>query len=115
MKASNEFECCPSFAPEQWDDKMLLWENKKFIKGRVCTFFYVPLNFGAAMRRLDKKLTASGAGMVDYLYLAHHTSKWNMDVYLAVDREVPGAENLTLSGKFYSKVYEGHREMGQGL
>jgi len=33
--------------------------------------------------------------------------KWNMDLYLAVDKEVPGAENITLSGKFISKVYEG--------
>jgi hypothetical protein len=30
-----------------------------------------------------------------------------MDLYLAVDREIPEAENTTLSGKFYSKVYEG--------
>jgi hypothetical protein len=32
---------------------------------------------------------------------------WNMDLYLAVDREIPGAENVTLTGKFLSKVYEG--------
>jgi hypothetical protein len=30
-----------------------------------------------------------------------------MDVYLAVDREITGSENATLSGKYYSKVYEG--------
>ena len=30
-----------------------------------------------------------------------------MDLYLAVDREIPGAENVTLSGEFLSKVYEG--------
>ena len=35
-------------------------------------------------------------------------AKWNMDLYLAVDREVAGAENITLSGKFLSKVYEGN-------
>jgi hypothetical protein len=34
-------------------------------------------------------------------------SKWNMNVYLAVDKEIPGAENMTLSGTFLSKVYEG--------
>jgi len=30
-----------------------------------------------------------------------------MDLYLAVDKDVPGAENVVLSGKFLSKVYEG--------
>jgi len=30
-----------------------------------------------------------------------------MDLYLAVDKEIPNAENITLSGKFISKVYEG--------
>ena len=30
-----------------------------------------------------------------------------MDVYLAVDKEIPNAENVTLSGKFLSRVYEG--------
>jgi hypothetical protein len=30
-----------------------------------------------------------------------------MDVYVAVDKEIPGMENITISGKFFSKVYEG--------
>jgi hypothetical protein len=30
-----------------------------------------------------------------------------MDVYLAVDKEIPDAENTTINGKFLSKVYEG--------
>ena len=30
-----------------------------------------------------------------------------MDLYVAVDKEVPGVENTFLSGKFYSRVYEG--------
>ena len=30
-----------------------------------------------------------------------------MDIYLPADKEVDGAENVTLSGKFLSKVYEG--------
>ena len=65
------------------------------------------VNFGGAMRRLNKKVENAGATMPGYLCLSDHTSKWNMDLYLAVDREIPGTENATLSGKFFSKVYEG--------
>lgn len=30
-----------------------------------------------------------------------------MDILLAVDKKIPNAENLTISGKFFSRVYEG--------
>jgi hypothetical protein len=65
------------------------------------------MNFGSVMKKLDKKVRGAGAKMPDYLCLSDHTSKWNMDLYLAVDKDVPGAENETVTGKFYSRVYEG--------
>jgi hypothetical protein len=86
---------------------MLEWKEKAFIKDSVFTLFYIPFNFGKVMKRLDEKVRGAGATMPDWLCLSDHTSKWNMDVYLAVDKEIPGAENTTLSGNFYSKVYEG--------
>ncbi len=100
-------ECCPEFDPEPWDGKILEWENKKFIKDRVCTIFYMPVNFGKVMIRLNKTIEAAGAAIPGWLCLSDHTSKWNMDIYLAVDREINGAGNITISGKFLSKVYEG--------
>lgn len=100
-------ECCPKFEPEPWDDKIVEWSNKKFIKDKVCTLFYMPMNFGSVMKRLDKTIRNAGAAMPDYLCLSDHTSKWKMDLYLAVDKEISGANNVTLSGKYYSKVYEG--------
>ena len=30
-----------------------------------------------------------------------------MDIYLGVDKEVIGSNNITMSGNYYSKVYEG--------
>ncbi|MFA5849160.1 MAG: hydrolase [Bacteroidales bacterium] len=106
-KSEKEPICCPKFDPEPWDDKTFEWDNKKFIKDHVFTLFYMPMNFGSAMKRMDKKVTAVGAVVPDWLCLADHTSQWNMDLWLAVDQEIPGAENKVLSGKFYSKVYEG--------
>lgn len=109
MTSHNESNsiCCPKFDPTQWDDKILEWEKKKFIKGKVFTFFYMPINFGKVMKRFDEKVTKAGALIPDGLCLSDHTSKWNMDIYLAVDKEISGAENTTCSGKFYCKVYEG--------
>ncbi len=100
-------ECCPKFDPLPWDDKEFYWDNKKFVKDKVFTLFYMPINFGSVIKKLDAKVRESGAKFEDNMGLSDHTSKWNMDLYLAVDKEVPGAENVSLSGKFYSKVYEG--------
>lgn len=99
--------CCPEFDPLPWDDQVVEWNNKRFIKDNVCTLFYMPVNFGQVMKRLDKKVAVAKAVMTDWLCLSDHTSKWNMDLYLAVDKEVPEAENTVLSGTFYSRVYEG--------
>lgn len=107
METKEEPICCPPFDPAPWDEKTHVWTNKMFIKDRVCTFFYVPLNFSRVMIRTDKLIRASGGNVPDYLALSEHTSKWNMDIYIAVDKEIKGARNTTFNGIFASKVYEG--------
>lgn len=100
-------ECCSEFDPKPWDGKTLAWKDKRFIKDSVFTLFHIPLNFGAAMKRLDTKVRNANAKIPGWLCLSDDTSLFNMDVYLAVDKNVPDAENVTMSGKFLSKVYEG--------
>ncbi len=102
-----EGECCPRFDPVPWDGKILEWKDKRFVKHKVMTFFFIPLNFGEVITRLNEKMDKSGAAIPDRLCLSDDTSRWNMDIYLAVDREIPGEENVTLGGKFLSRVYEG--------
>ena len=99
--------CCPKFNPDHWDKKVIHWNRKKFVKDNGFTFFYIPLNFGSVIKKLMKKMDKAGAKSPSWMGLSDHTSKWNMDLYVAVDKEVPGVKNTTLSGKFYCKVYEG--------
>lgn len=107
QRSDSATECCPRYESSVWDDKTFEWQEKKFIRANVFSLFYMPLNFGSVMRKLDKKVREAGASIPDSICLSDHTSKWNMDIYLAVDKEIPGAENVNLSGKFFSKVYEG--------
>ncbi len=102
-----EEECCPKFNPKPWDGKVIEWKNRKFVKVRVFTLLYMPINFGSVITKLNKKLDEAGAKCPGWLALSYHTSPWNMDLYVAVDKEIPGEENTTISGKFLSKVYEG--------
>jgi hypothetical protein len=101
-------ECCPKFDPTLWDEKTFNWDNKKFIKDKVFTLFYMPLNFGSVITGLMKKVEKADGEVPDWLCLSNHTSKWKMELLVAVDREIPEAENVTLNGQFRSKVYEGH-------
>lgn len=100
-------ECCPKFDPAPWDGKMIKWKDKHFVKDKVFTIFYMPMNFGGVIKKLMKKIESVNAKCPDWLALSDHTSKWNMDLYVAVDKKIPNTENVTLSGKFLSKVYEG--------
>lgn len=99
--------CCPRFDPTPWDQKAAEWNGKRFIRDRVFTCFFVPVNFGRVIKRMMAVIEHAGAKAIDNLALSDHTSRWNMDLYVAVDREIPGAANVTLSGRFLSKVYEG--------
>lgn len=110
-----ETGCCPRFHPEPWDEKEFQWENKLFIKDRVHCLFHVPSGFGKVVARNMEKISAADAWTPDPpLCLSDHTSKWNMDVYFEVIKEVPDAENVRLSGTYLSKVFEGpFKETGQ--
>lgn len=107
MNLIKEEVCCPRLNVEKWDDKLIVWQNKRFIKAQVPTFFHVPLTFGKAITKLIKLVEEAKANVDDNLCLSDHTSKFNMDILLAVDKEIKGANNVILNGNFYSKVYEG--------
>jgi hypothetical protein len=107
MSDTDKTACCPKFEPGPWDDKVIEWSGKRFIKDKGFTLFHMPMNFGKVITRMLGQVEKAGATSPGWLCLSDHTSKWNMDLYLAVDKEVPDAANVTLSGKFFCKVYEG--------
>lgn len=107
MENSNDPICCPKFDPTPWDDVNFDWNNKLFVKSSVFTIFYMPVNFGSVMKKLDKKILDAGADWSEGICLSDHTSSWNMDLYVSVDNKVPSLENHLMNGRFYSKVYEG--------
>lgn len=104
----SETGCCARFVPEPWQEKEWHWDGKLFLKDRVRCLFYMPLNFGKAMvRNMDRIGEADAFPATPPLVLSDHTSRWNMDLYIEVAKEVRGAEHARLSGSFLSKVFEG--------
>jgi hypothetical protein len=107
MDNVNDQICCPKFDPMPWNEKYFEWKEKIFVKSSICTFFYIPLNFGSVMKKLDKAITQAGSDWSEGICLSDQTSKWNMDIYISVDKSVQTLENRIFTGKYYSKVYEG--------
>jgi hypothetical protein len=105
MQASTE--CCPRFDPDRWDDKVVTWEKKPFLRDHVLSFFHVPLNFGAVMKRSMAAIEAAGATPDDMVILSDENSLWGADVYIAIAKDIPGARTTILSGTFLAKVFEG--------
>jgi hypothetical protein len=107
MTGSEAEECCPRFEPGPWDGTEREWKDKRFVKDRVRSFLHIPLNFGAVMVRNMSKIEAAGAKSNDTIVLCDENSLWGADVYISVPTEIPDAENVTISGTFISKVFEG--------
>lgn len=99
--------CCPRVDKADWDGHFFEWYEKPFIKGKVRTLFYMPLNIGKVVEDLTSRVINAGVEFVDALALSDHTSLWNQDVYVAVSAPVKGAENTTITGKYYCRMFEG--------
>jgi hypothetical protein len=106
-----ETKCCPKFDPAPWQDKELIWKDKLFVRDTVPQFMHMPLpgSMGKTIGRMWKKIEESGARPEDkdMIMLATETSPWRGVLLINATREVPGAENVRLSGTFATKVFDG--------
>ncbi len=103
--------CCPKFDPAPWQEKTFVWEDKPFIKEAIWQLFHMPLPWtvNRSIGRMWSKAQAAGAApeLKDFLMLAYDPSPWRSEFYLAVTGDVPGAENIRLSGTFLTKAFDG--------
>ncbi|MBN2581240.1 MAG: hypothetical protein JXB10_19820 [Pirellulales bacterium] len=103
--------CCPPFDPAVWDSKTVSWNEKPFIKDSLRLFFHIPWppTIGRLMKRMWEKAQRANAApdLSDFLVLAYDPSPWRGEYYMAVTNRVPDAENITISGTFFTKVFDG--------
>lgn len=105
--SDNTTGCCPRFHPEGWDGVELHFQDKPFVRASTVSLFHVPLNMGSAFAKAHAAIEEAHARSGSFLVLSHDTSAWHGEHLFAVDREVPGADMVTLSGDFVTKVFEG--------
>ena len=107
LNEKNETGCCPRFNPEPWDEKEITFQDKLFVKDHVKSFLHIPINFGKVMIRNMDKIQKVDALAPEPVVLSDEKSMWSLDVYIAVTKDVPGAEMAKISGTFLCKAFEG--------
>jgi len=100
-------ECCPRFDPAPWRERMLTWEDKRFVKARVRSFLRVPLNYGGVITRNMALIEKEGAKPEPMVVLSDENSLWGSDLYLEVTKDIPGVKMTSISGSFLAQAYEG--------
>ena len=112
----SETGCCLKFDPGPWEDKEISFKDKLFIRDHVRSFLHIPLNFDKVMAKNMEKIEAADALSPEQLLLSDEKSLWGADVFIAVSKEVPGAQMEKISGTFLSKVFEGpYKNMGKWM
>ena len=103
--------CCPPFDTTPWHEKEFVWNDKLFIKDSIPTFFHIPWPpmIAKLMGKMWKKAEEASAApdMKDFLCLAFDPSPWRSEYYIYVTKDVPGIENIRISGQFVTKVFDG--------
>lgn len=111
---NSETGCCARLDPQEWDEKEVVWEDKPFLRDHIREFLHIPLNFGSVITRDHAAIENAEAYPEEPLWLTDEVSPWGSEIYMAVDRDVPGAEIEKLSGTFLTKAFEGpYRHAGK--
>jgi hypothetical protein len=105
--AHNETACCPRFDPKPWENQEFHFEDKPFVRVHTLSLFHVPLNMGSVFTKTFEAIKRAHANDDEFVVLSHDESAWSGEHLFAVKGEVPGVENVKLSGDFLTHVFEG--------
>lgn len=106
--SDNPTGCCPRFKTEGWDEQELHFKDKLFVKATTRSFFHIPVNMGPVFTKTFTEIEKIDAiDMEQVVVLSIDISPWKTEHYFAVTKEVPGLENVRLSGDYFTKVFEG--------
>jgi hypothetical protein len=108
-KIDNSNVCCPEFNPKKFEEKTHVWKDKLFLQDEVGQIMHIPFNMGTVVKRMFKKIEDAHAmpNPEDFLMLCFDPSPWKSEIYMTVNKNIPGGKMAKLTGTFLSKVYDG--------
>jgi len=105
----NETGCCAFPNINDWDEKEVNFDNRRFIRMYTRSFLFVPLNMSRIMKNIQRTAVDAKAEVPadEVMILTRDISPWKAEQLYAVSKYVEGADNETLSGTYLTKVFEG--------
>ena len=105
----NETGCCALPNVDAWQRAVIDFDNRRFIRLHTRSMMFVPLNMADIMTELQETAEKAGATMPpeEAMTLSRDLTPWRAEQLYAVSKEIPGADNVVLDGKFASIVFEG--------
>ena len=105
--ARAETHCCPRLDVEAWEGQELHFKEKPFIRASTLSLFHIPLNMGSTFSKTMDAIKHAGAEDDEFAVLSHDRSAWRGEHLFSVKREVPGEDNVKLTGDYLTHVFEG--------
>ena len=106
--SDNPTNCCPKFKREGWDDQELHFKDKLFLKAKTRSIFHIPINMGSVYPKTFSDIKESNAHSDEnFIVMSYDPSAWIGEHYFSVTKDVPGHEMVTITGDFFTKVFEG--------
>ena len=106
--SDNTTGCCPRFKPEGWDNQLLHFKDKKFLRATTRSAMHIPWNMGQVFTRVQTHIEDEmAADPAKEIVLSRDISPWEAEHYFAVNKDVPDEEMTTMSGDFITRVFEG--------
>lgn len=103
----NATGCCPRFHPEHWDRQSLHFREKRFVRAVTRSQDHVPVDMDEVFPRTFEAITDAGAlDAAHPLVLSRDLSPQQAEHLFAIDGDVPGAEIVTLSGHYRTRVFD---------
>jgi hypothetical protein len=104
----NTTGCCAKFTPAGWDDQMLHFDKKPFVRAVTRSVAHVPLDMGRVFSRVQAHIGAVGAANpAQMLVLSRDPSAFSGEHLFAVTADVPDEEMTSLSGDYLTQTFEG--------
>jgi len=76
--------CCEPFNPEPWQEKIITWKDKIFVKDHITSFLHIPLNMGGKVTKNMELIEKAKAKAPQQLMLTDELSPWGADIYIDV-------------------------------
>jgi hypothetical protein len=115
-RSINTTGCCPKFNSDGWHGRDLHFRDKRMVRAVTMSAFHLPLNMGRVFARVPRHIERSDAfDPDDHVVLSRDISPWTGETLLSVRTPVEKKKMTTLSGDFFTKVFEGrYREAPLG-